>query len=60
LPAGVALLLLAAGLWPTGWAQAGMVALAGLAAFAAYAWAGLLRPDERSRLLALARPGLRA
>ncbi len=59
-PAGVAVLLLAAGLWPTGWAQAAAVALAGLAVFAGYAWAGLLRPEERSRLLALARPGGRS
>jgi len=35
------------------------VALAGLAAFAVYAWAGLLRADERQRLRALLRPGPR-
>ncbi|MDO9073334.1 MAG: flippase [Rubrivivax sp.] len=60
LPAGVAGLLLSAALWPTGWAQAAAVALAGLVIFAGYAWAGLLRPDERHRLLAVLRPGLRS
>lgn len=60
LPAAVAALLLGAALWPTGWAQATAVAVAGLALFAGYAWARLLRPDERSRLLAIARPALRS
>jgi O-antigen/teichoic acid export membrane protein len=58
-PAGVAVLLLLAGLWPTDWAESVGVALAGLAAFAVYAWAGLLRADERQRLRALLRPGPR-
>ncbi|MDP2006729.1 MAG: flippase [Rubrivivax sp.] len=59
LPGALAGALLAAGLWPTGWVQAGAVGGVGLALFAAYAWVGLLRPEERSRLLALRRPGLK-
>ena len=52
--------LLLAALWPSGWAQSTAVAAAGLLIFAAYAWAGVLRPDERSRLLTLGRAGFRS
>lgn len=56
LPGLVACMLLAAAVWPTGWVQAAAVGLAGLSIFAVYTWSSLLRPDERNRLLALARP----
>lgn len=57
-PAALALLLLALGAWPTTWPEALPVALAGSVVFAAYAWARLLSPSERSQLLGLRRRGL--
>ena len=50
-PTGVAVLLLALGAWPTTWLQAVAVGSAGLVLFALYAWACLLHPHERRRLL---------
>lgn len=52
-PGGVAAVLLGLGTWPTTWLQAVAIGSVGLALFALYAWTGLLRPDERRRLLAI-------
>lgn len=57
-PATLALLLLAAGAWPSTWSEALPVAVAGSLVFAGYAWARLLSPAERSQLLGLRRRGL--
>lgn len=57
-PAALALLLLALAAWPTTWAEALPVALVGGVVFAAYAWACVLSPAERSQLLGLRRRGL--
>lgn len=59
-PAAVGMLLLGVALWPTGWAQATVVALAGLVLFAGYTWSRLLRPEERIRLLTIVRPSVQA
>ena len=50
LPAAVALLMLAAALWPESLSQALAVAAAGLAAFVVYAWRWLLSTEECQRI----------
>ncbi len=53
LPATLALLLLAAGAWPSSWSQALPVAVAGCLVFAGYVWTRMLSPTERTQLLGL-------
>lgn len=53
LPALAGAALLAAALWPRGWADAALVLLVGLPLFVWFAWQHLLRDNERRRLLGL-------
>ncbi len=57
LPAGMALLMLAAGLWPRSGAEALALLAVGLPAFGLFAWHRLLRADERRRLQGLLTKG---
>lgn len=57
LPAGMALLLLAAGLWPRGGFEALATLAVGLAAFGLFAWHRMLSADEQRRLQGLLTKG---
>jgi O-antigen/teichoic acid export membrane protein len=57
-PTTLAVILLAAGAWPSTWPEALPVALGGSVVFAGYVWTFMLSPTERTRLFGLRRAGL--